>query len=145
LADALQVTLGMMLFRLLTTGVCVACVVMLATIRPIHLDVAPSAVSGYPPQVNSPCGAGAGAGAGCEDRAPPVSTIDVAHGVAPGALAALLHLRPTEWVSAINDRTVDSDLPVDALIAPLAPRAGEFLDLTVASATSERRVLVLLH
>jgi len=143
LADALHINPSMMLFRLLTTGVCVACVVMLATIRPIHLDVAPSAVSGYPPQVNPPCGERPGGG--CEGRAPLVSTVDVAHGVAPGALAALLRLRPTEWVSTINDRTVDRDLPVDALIAPLAPHAGEFLDLTVASATSERRVLVLLH
>jgi len=132
----------MMLFRLLTTGVCVACVVMLATIRPIRVEEIPPGVSGYPPQVN-PCREGPGGG--CEDRAPSVSTVDVAHGVAPGALAALLHLRPTEWVSAVNDRTVDSDLPIDALIAPLAPHAGEFLDLTVASATSERRVLVLLH
>jgi hypothetical protein len=130
----------MLLFRLLTTGVCVACVVMLATIRPVHIDMTPSAVNWYPPHLNSPCG-----GAGCGDRAPLVSVVDVAHGVAPGALAALVHLRPTEWVSAINDRAVDSDLPVDALIAPLAPHDGEFLDLTVSSATSERRVLVLMH
>lgn len=117
----------MPLFRLLTTGVCVACVVALATIEPVRVEVIPRAV------VHD------------HDRAPPVSVLDVAHGVAPGALAALVHLRPNEWVSAINDRALYSDLPADWQIALLAPHAGEFLDLTVSSATAERRVLVLVH
>jgi len=115
----------MFLFRLLTTGVCAACVVMLATLQPVHVEVARPAV--------------------IHDRAPPVSVIDVAHGVAPGALAALVHLEPTEWVSAINDRALDSDLEAGARLASLAPDAGGFLDLTVTSARGERRVLVLLH
>jgi hypothetical protein len=122
----------MLLFRLLTTGVCVACVVMLATIRPVRVvQMAPM----IPPPNE----------ALREDRAPPVSVVDVANGVAPEGLASLVHLRPTEWVIAINDRAVDTDLPLEALFASLVPRAGEFIDLTVTSAAGERRVLILLH
>ena len=128
----------MMLFRLLTTGVCVACVVMLATVRPLRVvQMAPALV---PPPSEAPC-----RGFPCGDRTPPVSVVDVANGVAPGGLASLVHLRPTEWVSAINDRAVDTDLPLDALLSSLVPHAGEFVDLTVSSASAERRVLVLLH
>lgn len=115
----------MLLFRLLTTGVCVACVVLLATLRPVRVEVTQPAV--------------------IHDRAPPVSVVDVASGVAPGVLASLVHLQPTEWVSAINDHALGSDLEAGALIALLAPHTGEFIDLTVSSATSERRVLVLMH
>ena len=123
----------MLLFRLLTTGVCVACVVMLATFRPVRVvHMAPPMV---PPRSEAPCG----------DRAPPVSVVDVGNGVAPGGLASLVHLRPTEWVSAINDRAVDTDLPLEAVFASLVPHPGEFVDLTVSSASSERRVLILLH
>jgi hypothetical protein len=119
----------MPLFRLLTTGLCVACVVMLATMQPGHV----------------PCTDGFRSGAPCRDGRPPISIIDVADRVDPGALPALVHLRPGERVSAINDRALGSDLEAGALIASLAPRAGEFLDLTVSSARSERRVLVLMH
>jgi hypothetical protein len=56
-----------------------------------------------------------------------------------------VHLGPGEWVSAINDRVLDSDLEAGAWIASRALTAGEFLDLTVSSATTERRVLVLMH
>jgi hypothetical protein len=115
----------MLLFRLLTTGVCVACVVMLATLQPVYVEVTRPTV--------------------IHDRVPPISVIDVAGSVAPGMLASLVHLRPTEWVSAINDRALDSDLEAGALIASLAPYPGGFLDLTVSSATAERRVLVLMH
>ncbi|HEX2690173.1 MAG TPA: hypothetical protein VHN14_26340 [Kofleriaceae bacterium] len=69
----------------------------------------------------------------------------MAHGVASGALATLVHLGPGEWVRAINDRVLDSDLEAGAWIASRALTAGEFLDLTVSSATTERRVLVLMH
>jgi len=128
----------MLLFRLLTTGVCVACVVMLATIHTVRVvQVAPAMV---PPPNEAPC-----RGYPCGDRAPPVSVVDVANGVAREGLASLVHLRPTEWVSAINDRAVDTDLPLEALFASLVPRAGEFIDLTVTSASTERRVLILLH
>lgn len=142
----------MLLLRLLTTGVCVVCVVMLATREPARLQVRPDLASygppmdrcrlAVPPGSERPC---CGEGLACEDRRPPASVLDVAHGVAPGALASLIRLQPTEWVSAIDDRALDPDLPVDDLIASMVPRAGEFLDLTVSSARGERRVLVLIH
>jgi len=142
----------MFLFRLLTMGVCVACVVKLATLEPGCLRVQPDLAS-YAPLVDRYASAVPHGSAGrecgerlaCEDRRPPVSVLDVAHGVAPDGLAELVHLRSTEWVSAVNDRALDPDIPVGYLIASLAPHAGEFLDLTVSSATTERRVLVLLH
>ena len=83
----------------------------------------------------------------CAHRPPagtPVNVIDVAPGVAPAQIAALIQLAPGEHVSAVNDRVPASDLEVGALIAS-QPRPGQFLDLTVASPAGERRVLVLLH
>jgi hypothetical protein len=74
----------------------------------------------------------------------PVNVIDVAPGVAPAQIAALIQLAPGEHVSTVNDRVPASDLEVGALIAS-QPRPGQFLDLTVASPAGERRVLVLLH
>lgn len=74
----------------------------------------------------------------------PVNVIDVAPGVPPAQIAALIQLRPGEHVSEVNDRVPASDLEVGALIASL-PRRGEFVDLTVASPAGARRVLVLLH
>jgi hypothetical protein len=75
----------------------------------------------------------------------PLRIVDVAGRVEPSGLAALVHVRPDEWVSAINDQPLDSDLATSALIASRAPHAGGYLDLTVTSATTERRVLVLMH
>jgi hypothetical protein len=69
----------------------------------------------------------------------------VADRVAPESLPALVHLRPGEWVSAINDRAMDDDREVGEVIASLGPHAGAFIDLTVSSATTERRVLLLMH
>jgi hypothetical protein len=130
----------MLLFRLLTTGVCVACVVMLASIRPARVEVR-APVELDPARLLAPCLLSSVRG----ERAPPISVVDVAHGVTLDALAALVHLRPDERVSAINDRSLDRDRPARDSIAALAPHTGEFLDLTVASATTERRVLVLMH
>jgi hypothetical protein len=116
-----------MLLRLLTMGLGIAMVVVFATWQPVHIDVrAPAA----PPATTAP-----------------MSVVDVAHGVAPVALASLLRLSPGERIIAINDRVVDRELGLDddILIASLAPRTGEYIDLTVASATSERRVLLLVH
>jgi len=142
----------MLLLRLLTTGVCVVCMVMLATKERVRVEVKPdlacylSTVDGYGPAGSrgstelSP-----GPGVACADRPPPVSVLDVAHGVAPEKLAGLVHLRSTEWVSAINDRQLDPDIPAGYQIAAVAPHAGDFLDLTVSSPAGERRVLVLVH
>ena len=127
----------MLLLRLLTTGVCVACVVILATIHPVRLEVAPAvplpaAVAPVAPP------------APIHDRAPRLSVVDVGAGVAPSALVNLLGLRPNERVRAINDQLLDDDLDADLLIRSLA-RPGGFLDMTVGSAATERRVLVLMH
>jgi hypothetical protein len=113
-----------MVLRFLMIGLCTACVVMLAALEPLRIEV----VRPVP----------------AADRATPVSVVDVAHGVAPDDLVALLHLRPGEHLSAINDQPL-ADASEDASLAALAPHAGEYLDLTVASETAERRVLVLMH
>jgi hypothetical protein len=81
------------------------------------------------------------------DRSPggvPINVIDVAPGVPAAQITGLIQLGPGEHVTAVNDRVPASDLEVGALIASL-PRRGEYLDLSVASPTRERRVLVLLH
>lgn len=116
----------MLLLRLLTTALCATCVVLLATFQPIRVEV------------DSPPGMVRG-------RGPPVNVVDVAAGVAPSELAALVPLRPGEHVTAVNDRAPVSDLDAGSLIASLAPRPGGFVDVTVSSATTERRVLMLLH
>jgi hypothetical protein len=151
----------MLLFRLLTTGLCVVCVVLLATIQPARLcrmdrvrshmrqavTLAPAdgSRSAEEPGSGSPCRDSPRRNGGASGALPPVSVVDVASGVAPASLAGLVHLGPGERVSAIDDRAVDSDLEAGAWIASLAPHAGEFLDLTVSSETTERRVLVLMH
>lgn len=130
----------MLLLRLLSTALCAACVVLLATFRPVRLEVMPRAA-------DPPCGRAVSATTAAGDRSPggePVNVIDVAPGVPPAQIAALIQLRPDEHVAAINDRVPASDLEVGALIASL-PRRGEFVDLTVSSPARERRVLILLH
>jgi S1-C subfamily serine protease len=78
--------------------------------------------------------------------APPgVRIVDVAEQVGPAKLAELVYLHGGERVSAINDRPIaDDQLAIEA-ISSLPLRAGQYVDLTVTSATGERRVLVLLH
>lgn len=127
----------MLLLRLLSTALCATCVVLLATFQPVRLVVVQPAAAPH----RGPPGAAQGDG-------PPVgaqvSVVDVASGVSPAQIAALVPLRADEHVSAINDRVPCSDLEVGALLASL-PRPGRFVDLTVSSPTTERRVLVLLH
>lgn len=124
-----------MLFRFLTTALCAVCVVLLATLPRVRIEVLPPAAA-LPP-VPAPC---------LLDRcAPPLAVVDVAPGVAPSRFVELLHLGPGERITAIGDRALDEDLPPDLQIAELAPGPGSFLDLTVSSASAERRVLVLLH
>ncbi len=74
-----------------------------------------------------------------------VTIVDVAHGVEPGAVPSLLRLRVDERVVAVDDQAVENDLAAGAAIAEHAPGPGKFLDLTVGSATGNRRVLVLMH
>lgn len=133
----------MLLIRLLGNALCAAiaaCVIALVFLaRPAHVCRFPATASRIR--------AIAEARVACADRPPggtPVNVIDVAPGVPPAQIAALIPLGPGEHVSAVNDRVPASDLEVGALIASL-PRRGEFLDLTVASAHRDRRVLVLLH
>jgi len=123
----------MLLLRLLTTTLCVTCVVLIATFEPIRITVMPPAA---PP---------AAASVMARDLRPPLSVIDVADGVAPSQLAALIQLRPNERITAVNDRELDSDVEADEVLAALAPHRGGFVDLTVATASTERRILVLLH
>jgi hypothetical protein len=157
---------GMLLLRLLSTALCAACVVLLATFQPVRLEVMPRAAILPHARAASLVTAAVG------DRSPggaAVNVIDVAPGVPPAQIAALIQLRPDEHVVAVNDRVPASDLEVGALIASL-PRRGEFvdptggaaprpaggavgvptprlaaLDLTVSSSARERRVLILLH
>lgn len=132
----------MLLLRLLSTALCAAvaaCVFALVYVVPRpHLHRSPAA-----PRMR----AFAELAAAHASRPPggvPVNVIDVAPGVPPAQIAALIHLGPGEHVSTVNDRVLASDLEVGAAIASL-PRPGEFVDLTVASPAGERRVLVLLH
>lgn len=71
--------------------------------------------------------------------------IDVASGVDPAQLSALIKLGPGEHVVAVDDTPVADDLDAGAAIASRDRMAGSFIDLEVASARTKRRVLVLLH
>jgi hypothetical protein len=119
-----------MLLRLLTTGLCAAGVILLATFQPVRLEV-------VRPEVVRP--------APRENPAPPLSVVDAVEQVGAAQLAELVHLKADERVSSINDHPLDDDLPVSVAIAALPLRAGGYVDLTVTSANGERRVLVLLH
>lgn len=114
-----------MVLRLLMTGLCTACVVMLVTFQPLQIEVVRPAESHEPPRL--------------------VSVVDVVSTVPAHLLPALLRLGVDEWVSAINDRPVGDDLSGEAQIGELALHAGQYLDLTVRGETRERRVLVLVH
>ena len=123
----------MLLLRLVTIALCAACVVLLASFQPVRIAVMPPAAAPTAP-------------AGCRsDRVPPLTVVDVAAIVTREQLSDQLHLRPYERITAVNDHPLARDLPVGSLIARLGPRPGEFLDLTVSTEWTERRVLVLLH
>lgn len=132
----------MLLLRLLSTALCAA---VAACVFALVYAVPPARVCHGPNAYR--IRAIATQTAALADRSPggvPVNVIDVAPGVPPAQIAGLIQLGPGEHVAAVNDRVPASDLEVGALIASL-PRRGEYLDLTVASSTHERRVLVLLH
>lgn len=74
-----------------------------------------------------------------------VTVVDVAYGVEPSQLSALVRLEHDERVIAVDDRAVPNDLAAGAAIAERGLGSGKFLDLTVGSARGTRRVLVLMH
>lgn len=117
-----------MLFRVLTTGLCAACVFLLATFPPVRVVVVQPA-SSRPASV---------------DRSPGLSVVDVAAGVAPASIPALVRLAPGEWIQAVDDQRSHDAFEADELIRAGAGRRG-FLDLTVASRANVRRVLLLIH
>ncbi|HEU4729713.1 MAG TPA: hypothetical protein VFT22_17580 [Kofleriaceae bacterium] len=122
-----------MLLRLVTTGVCLVCVVMVAAAPLVRVQV----VRPAPAPAPTPAASG--------EPARSLSVVDVAAGVSPSALVPLLGLSSNEWISAIDDEPIYSDLDAGARVVALAPRAGQFVDLTVSSRNTERRVLVLMH
>jgi hypothetical protein len=117
-----------MMLRLVSTGLCAACVVLLATFEPVRVET---------PLAPLPA---------TRESAPlPLSVIDASADLASSGLAALVHVAPDERIRAINDGPLDSDLEAGARLASLVLRAGEYVDLTVSNGATERRVLVLVH
>jgi hypothetical protein len=146
-----------MIFRFLTTmacGFCMAYVVMFAFVFPPRVfrcdPPGRRTVAAWQP---GPCLIERGAEPEPEpaaepcrrDRVPALAVVDVAAGVAPSGIVELVRLRRGERIAAVNDRALDEDIPAGAQLAGFAPRPGGYLDLTVSSRSTERRVLVLLH
>ncbi len=117
-----------MLLRLLTIGLCAACVGLLAASPSVHIDVVQPVAA--PAERVEPAGR--------------LSVVDVAADVAPSSIAALVRLDAREWIAAIDDQPVNDDIE---LARELRARAehGRFLDLTVVGGAVERRVLLLIH
>jgi hypothetical protein len=159
----------MLLLRLLSTALCAAVAALVFALvyaapptRVVAIPASPPAFSmtacTLGPPIPSPACERHCAAAVRADRSAsegPINVIDVAPGVTAAQIARLIPLGPREHVAAVNDRVPASDLEAWALIASLPRRApaasrlrrGELaaLDLTVASGTHERRVLVVLH
>jgi hypothetical protein len=114
-----------MVLRLLMTGLCTACVVLLATFQPYRIEVV------RPSEIREP--------------PPLVSVVDLVSTVRSHEVPALLRLGVEEQVSAINDRPIGDELSGEAQIGELALHPGQYLDLTVSGGPRERRVLVLVH
>ena len=74
-----------------------------------------------------------------------VQIVDVAAGVAPNQVGALVQLLPDEHVVAVGEHPVATDLEAGAIVADSGARSGGYLDLTVGGPSGPRRVLVLLH
>jgi S1-C subfamily serine protease len=127
-----------MLLRLTTTCLCAAGVFLLATLHPVRLEIVRPA-----PCLREP--GGEMARSGLRRNPSPLSVVDVVDRMTPADLASLVALKPGERVTAVNDRPADSDVATEVVIASQGRHAGEYLDLTVASAMGERRVLLLLH
>ncbi|HSS01749.1 MAG TPA: hypothetical protein VLM79_32050 [Kofleriaceae bacterium] len=131
-----------MLLRLTMTCLCVAGVILLARMQPVRLEI-------VRPVLREPVLEADPGRAASRHEIGSLSVVDaVADAIVqmPRAeLASLLALKPGEYVSSLNDRAVDSDTTLDQIFASRRLFDGEYLDLSVSSATSERRVLVLLH
>lgn len=115
----------MLLFRSLTIGLIGACFLLQLE----RFQTPPQAV---PTQEHIPASPPAAA----------ATIIDVAGSVAPRELSSLVHLDRDERVIAVDDRAVGSDLEAGAAIAQ---HANGYIDLTVGTAASARRVLMILH
>jgi hypothetical protein len=117
----------MLLFRSLSIGLLGACVCLLAQ-RPIQ-RVEHVRVEHERELVAVP-------------RSPAPTIIDVAPGLTATQIAQLVHLAPDERVTSVDDQPVTGNLDAGTVIEP---HDRHFVDLTVASRTGERRVLVLIH
>lgn len=114
------------MIRLLMTGCCVACVVLVAAQRaPVRVSVMTQA----PPSC---------------DRAPRLSVVDVARTVEPSAVSRLVSLGEGEWISEINEHRPANAFEAASLIDAFAQH-GAYLDLTVSHRGGDRRVLVVVH
>jgi len=116
-----------MIFRLLTIGASVACVVMLANPRPLHVVMVQPA-----------------APAARRAHAPPLSVVDIAGGASPALAAQQIKLADGEWIAAVNDQRPRNAFEAGAMIVAFAEHGG-YLDVTVAHRGGDRRVLVLVH
>ncbi|MBC7978121.1 MAG: hypothetical protein H7138_24320 [Myxococcales bacterium] len=117
-----------MLLRLLTIGLCTACVGLLAASPSVRIEVLQPAAP--PAERVEPAGR--------------LSVVDVASDVAPSSVAALVRLDAREWIAAIDDQPVNDDTELAREIRVRAEH-GRFLDLTVVGGAAERRVLLLIH
>ena len=112
---------------MLTTGLCAACVFLLATSRPAHIEIVQprSTVVMVAPSRG-------------------LSVVDVAAEVAPASLLALVGLARGERIKAVNDQVPSDARDADALIR-LGARHDRYLDLSVTGGAIDRRVLLLIH
>lgn len=124
----------MLVLRLLGLGLCAACVTMVATLRLVRVEPPPPVVI----RVAAPRVA-------IRAPEPSVNVVDAVQGVTPARLAAILRLQPSERITEINDRPLGDDLAAEEALAELAPRAGQYLDLTIVDAKAARRALILVH
>jgi hypothetical protein len=127
----------MLLFRSLTTGLLGACVLLL-----VELSMPPPHVSAAPPI--DPV----------EDhvfvameyvQTTSATIVDVSPAIRAADLAALVQLAPDEHVVSIDDRVVANDLDAGARLAAGGAGSGRYVDVTVSSPSSTRRVLLLMH
>jgi hypothetical protein len=122
----------MLLFRSLTVGLLAACAYLLADLPAVHTHTVRTVEARpfrTPPPANQ------------------VTVVDVARGVEPSTIFALLRLGDGEGVVSIDDHpTHRADAPTR--IADEVHAGARHLDLTVArgpDAADTRRVLVLFH